>query len=543
MNLLTHTPRVSPSTFAKGMRALMVGFNLLIVGLAIWEVRQSRHGHVQHAETTTQNLAQVLEQNVNGTLRQIDLTLLSIRDQSARSPGGLRNPGLLSLMETQFVHLGMVDALWVTDPEGRFLQGTPSGDPAPVGPRKAFRALPQDGPTGLVISPPARDGQGGAWAITLARRIDGPQGALAGVVCATLPLERLAQAMSKVDVGRHGTVSLRGENLALLSRHPHFQGLEQMIGDPRIGGDYLAAVQASAPMVHFTASSTLDGQRRTYTLRRIDHPRLHILVGLAESEYLQPWRRHAAITLAAAAALVTLTLAMGWLARSAWLRQLADQDRLAAEEAKYRLLAENATDVIWSMDPEGLITYISPSLTRQRGWTPEEFLALSPENRALSKETAKAVQERMTAARLLPPGTQPFEGDLLEATVTHKDGRELQVEAQWRIVWGEDGRLMGFQGVTRDVTERKRLEADRENLIRDLTQALTEVKQLSGMLPICGQCKKVRDDRGYWNQIEAYLSQHTEATFTHGVCPECAATFRQEMQVRRDQKGGDGGQG
>jgi PAS domain S-box-containing protein len=295
-------------------------------------------------------------------------------------------------------------------------------------------------------------------------------------------------------------------------------------------------------MVHFTALSTLDGHRRTYTLRRIDDPRLYILVGLAESEYLQPWRRHAAITLAAAAALVMLTLAMGWLARSAWLRQLADQERLAAEEAKYRLLAENATDVIWSMDPEGRVTYVSPSLTRQRGWTPEEFLALSPENRALSKETAKAVQERMATARLLSPGTQPFEEDLLEATVKHKNGREIQVEAQWRIVWGEDGRLLGFQGVTRDITERKRMEAERTRLIQDLTHALTDVKQLSGMLPICGQCKKVRDDQGYWNQIETYLSEHTEATFTHGVCPECASAFRQEMQARRDQKGGDGGQ-
>lgn len=521
----------------------MVGFNLLIVALAIWEVRQSRQSHVKHAETTTQNLAQVLEQNVKGALRQIDLSLLSIKNQSEGNPAGLRNPGLQAFMETQFVQLGMVDALWVADAEGRSLQGTASGVPAAGSPRDVIQALLRNEAAGLVVSPPARDGQGGAWAITLARRIDGPRGEFAGAVCATLPIERLARALSQVDVGRNGTVSLRGENLALLFRYPHFQGLDQMIGEGRVGGDYLAAVQSPAPMVHFTALSTLDGHRRTYTLRRIDDPRLYILVGLAESEYLQPWRRHAAITLAATAALVMLTLAMGWLARSAWLRQLADQERLAAEEAKYRLLAENATDVIWSMDPEGRVTYVSPSLTRQRGWTPEEFLALSPENRALSKETAKAVQERMAAARLLSPGTQPFEGDLLEATVKHKDGREIQVEAQWRIVWDEDGRLLGFQGVTRDITERKRMEAERTRLIQDLTHALTDVKQLSGMLPICGQCKKVRDDQGYWNQIETYLSEHTEATFTHGVCPECASAFRQEMQARRDQKGGDGGQG
>jgi hypothetical protein len=58
------------------------------------------------------------------------------------------------------------------------------------------------------------------------------------------------------------------------------------------------------------------------------------------------------------------------------------------------------------------------------------------------------------------------------------------------------------------------------------------VKNLKGMLPICGQCKKIRDDQGYWSQIESYLSEHTDATFTHGVCPDCASELRREIQDR-----------
>jgi len=76
-------------------------------------------------------------------------------------------------------------------------------------------------------------------------------------------------------------------------------------------------------------------------------------------------------------------------------------------------------------------------------------------------------------------------------------------------------------------------QAERERLIQDLTQALAEVKNLKGMLPICGHCKKIRDDQGYWNQMETYISEHTEATFSHGVCPDCAKELRQEMQARR----------
>ena len=56
----------------------------------------------------------------------------------------------------------------------------------------------------------------------------------------------------------------------------------------------------------------------------------------------------------------------------------------------------------------------------------------------------------------------------------------------------------------------------------ELQDALSKVKALSGMLPICASCKKIRDDKGYWQQIETYLSDHSEAEFSHGICPGCA---------------------
>jgi PAS domain S-box-containing protein len=69
--------------------------------------------------------------------------------------------------------------------------------------------------------------------------------------------------------------------------------------------------------------------------------------------------------------------------------------------------------------------------------------------------------------------------------------------------------------------ERKRALEDREQLILQLQKALTEVKQLSGLLPICASCKKIRDDKGYWNQIESYIRDHSGVEFSHGICPDC----------------------
>jgi PAS domain S-box-containing protein len=80
-----------------------------------------------------------------------------------------------------------------------------------------------------------------------------------------------------------------------------------------------------------------------------------------------------------------------------------------------------------------------------------------------------------------------------------------------------------------DVTDRHRSEALREQLIGELQTALARVKQLSGMLPICAGCKKIRDDQGYWEQVEAYIQAHSEATFTHGLCPDCVKRLYPEL--------------
>lgn len=79
--------------------------------------------------------------------------------------------------------------------------------------------------------------------------------------------------------------------------------------------------------------------------------------------------------------------------------------------------------------------------------------------------------------------------------------------------------------VVSDVTERKQVEAERERLIHDLQAALTQIKTLSGLLPICSHCKKVRDDEGYWQQIEEYIGHHSDAEFSHSICPECMEKY------------------
>ena len=73
--------------------------------------------------------------------------------------------------------------------------------------------------------------------------------------------------------------------------------------------------------------------------------------------------------------------------------------------------------------------------------------------------------------------------------------------------------------------ERKRASLERDRLLHELQNALAEVKTLSGLLPICSHCKKIRDDKGYWTKIENYVTQHSGARFSHGLCPECIKIY------------------
>ncbi|BCS53357.1 two-component system response regulator [Geobacter sp. SVR] len=80
-----------------------------------------------------------------------------------------------------------------------------------------------------------------------------------------------------------------------------------------------------------------------------------------------------------------------------------------------------------------------------------------------------------------------------------------------------------------EIAERQRVQEDHELLIRELREATANVKALSRLLPICSSCRKVRDDKGYWNQLEHFITEHTEIEFSHGLCVECAKTLYPEF--------------
>jgi hypothetical protein len=122
--------------------------------------------------------------------------------------------------------------------------------------------------------------------------------------------------------------------------------------------------------------------------------------------------------------------------------------------------------------------------------------------------------------------SKPFRREELLARVhTHLELRRLRVRLE---VQSEGLRRINEQ-LRIELEERKRAEKALSDKNDDLAAALSSVKSLSGLLPICAACKKIRDDQGYWSQVECYVEEHSEATFTHGMCPECVKKWYPDL--------------
>jgi hypothetical protein len=100
----------------------------------------------------------------------------------------------------------------------------------------------------------------------------------------------------------------------------------------------------------------------------------------------------------------------------------------------------------------------------------------------------------------------------------------------WKVLSNRALALLAIWVTTILALQRKRVEDRREMAIRDREKAFEEVKILRGFLPICASCKKIRDDKGYWTQMEAYIRDHSEAEFSHGICPECVKKLYPELE-------------
>ena len=187
---------------------------------------------------------------------------------------------------------------------------------------------------------------------------------------------------------------------------------------------------------------------------------------------------------------------------------------LAKRTAYLDALIENSPLAIVVQDADGLVRMCNPAFERLFQYRQAEIVGQLLDG--LIAPAGKD-EEALGLTRRAMRGSQ-------WCTTTERrrrDGTLVEVELHAVPLW-VDQEIKGAYGIYQDITERRRHEAERERLVQELQEALGNVKTLRGLLPICASCKNVRDDQGYWSRIEIYLRAHSEAEFSHGICPACA---------------------
>ena len=192
------------------------------------------------------------------------------------------------------------------------------------------------------------------------------------------------------------------------------------------------------------------------------------------------------------------------------------QVKARAEAAMQHLAAivEYSEEAIFSKNLEGIIVSWNPAAERIFGYRTEEIIGRSinilfPENK---QDELLDIMAGVNRSELI---------GFKETYRKRKDGKTIPVSVCVSPIKGTDGRVIGASTIARDLTEPRQTEIERYQLIKDLTEALSQVKTLSGLLPICASCKNIRDDAGYWHQVEDYLKLYSGAELSHAICPEC----------------------
>ena len=210
-------------------------------------------------------------------------------------------------------------------------------------------------------------------------------------------------------------------------------------------------------------------------------------------------------------------------------KQKKAEVELKLEQTYLEQLFSSAPEGIVLCDNNSNIVRANDEFLKVFGFKRDEIINVNIDEIIASGEQrkeAKEITNKVRSGKL----------ELVETIRFRKDGSKIEVSIVGKPII-HDSKQIGVFGIYRDITERKKAQKEREKLIKELRKALDEIKTLSGLVPICSHCKKIRDDSGYWQKVEEYLSQHADVDFSHGICPECLQKYYPDQYEKMKEKG------
>lgn len=201
-----------------------------------------------------------------------------------------------------------------------------------------------------------------------------------------------------------------------------------------------------------------------------------------------------------------------------WRELKQSEEKVRQERDRAQHYLDIAGVIILVIGTDGKVQLINKKGCEILGYTEDEIIGKDWFENFIPEEErhkVKNIFSRMTSGEI-----DPFE--YAENMIITRSGEKRIISWHNSVIKdGNNQQIVAVLSSGEDITERRRAELEKEKTLAELKEALEKVKVLSGLIPICAGCKKVRTDEGYWIQVEAYIRQHSEAEFTHSLCPEC----------------------
>ena len=206
------------------------------------------------------------------------------------------------------------------------------------------------------------------------------------------------------------------------------------------------------------------------------------------------------------------------------IEELKDElDKLRNSEKHYRILMDESMDPTFSFYADGTYRYVNKAFAQGVGKKSDEIIGYKIWD-VFEKDEA---DKRFAIVKKVFSEGKTEE---IEVRVPLPSGDTYYLTTA-KPIFNDSGAVETVICTSKNITKRKLAEVALKKEHDNLLKALKEIKTLSGLLPICASCKKIRDDKGYWNQIESYIEQHSDAQFSHAICPACAKKLYPDLEI------------
>ncbi|KXB29820.1 hypothetical protein AT959_18040 [Dechloromonas denitrificans] len=447
--------------------------NVVVLGLSAYSLVQSRQQYQLRAEALTQNTANALDQSVSGSIEKIELALRTVGDELQRQLAagkGIDELAMNAFLLRQERRLPEVEAFRVANADGRVIlgKGVSKREVASWADRDYFIYLRQHADPAVQISKPRMGRVAKQYIVGFALRYNYPDGRFAGVVSAPISLDHFTRLLSRYDVGAQGAISLRDTELGLITRAPLI--LDQpagQIGNTLVSPEFRRLVESGVPADTFHTPASGDGFDRFVTFRRLARAPMYAIVGVASAEALADWYDEVYKTSFMAGGFLLLSLILG----GVLLRQLARNDskqRLLAErEAQLSSLVEAVPDAIIFKDGGGRWLVANNVCLRIFGLADKPWQGRTDAELGISALNACQRSDEEAWA-----SGSPLQRS--EEWLDYVDGRRIDIDVTKVPLFDGEGRRQAMLVVGRDISERKRNEAELEQHRRHLEELVAQ---------------------------------------------------------------------